>query len=235
MNFEVTLLDWLPALASGLLVLSFALRDIKWLRLLVLAASVVDITVYYATHHGQPMLIPIGKQVVLIGINLYQLYSLYREARPIRFSEEADLLYRRAFADLAPGEFNRLLQSGSFESLPAGAQLTRKDQPLDAVYVFLSGELDVKLGETVLTRLLKPGTFVGDMGYITQTAASVDVLACRESRVFRMPIDALEELHRVKPELHIKLTGILSGGIAEKLRLADARLLARLHERPATA
>jgi hypothetical protein len=227
-----TVFEWLSGLSYILLALSYASRNIKWLRTLVLGASLLDMGVCYGTRAGASMWAQLFVTLLIILVNLYQLYVLYRESRPIHFSDEAASLHQRAFADLTAGEFNRLLQCGTFETLAAGAQLTRKGQPLEAVYVFLAGELDVKLGEVVLTRLINAGTFIGDMGYITGSSASVDVLVARASRLFRLPVAELEALRRARPDLHIKLRGILSGGIADKLRQSDARLLAHLDERP---
>lgn len=232
MTFHINLVDWLPGIASGLLVLSYALRNIKWLRLLVLGASVIDIVVYYVTHPGQPMWIPVGKQILIMGINVYQLFVLYKEARPINFSTEAASLYRQTFAVLTPGEFQKVLRVGSFETLSPGSQLTQKDTPVEAVYVLLSGELDVTLGGVTLATMTQSGTLVGEMGYITRTNASADVRVALECRVFRMPVNRIERLRRKRTDLHVKLIGILSGGIAEKLRRSDERLVSHLQEQP---
>jgi hypothetical protein len=228
---QIDFLDWLPGIATGLLVISYGFRDMKWLRFLVVTASVIDIGFYYETHPAQSMWIDIGKPVVLILINAYQLVLLYREARPIRFSPEAALLYRHVFSGLTPGEFNQLLHEGKLETLIAGSQLTREGSPVESVYALLSGELEVKIGDVVINRVARAAALVGEVGYLTYSPASADVFAVRESRVLRFPVATIERLKSKKPDLHLKLVGILSGEIAKKLRDSDARLMRHVQTR----
>lgn len=229
---QINFLDWLPSIASALLVVSYGFRDMKWLRLIVVSASVIDIGFYYETHPAYSLWLDIGRPVVLIMINAYQLFLLYREARPIRFSEEAALLYRQLFSGLTPGEFIKLLQEGALETLEPGTQLTRKDSPVESVYVLVSGELEVKIGDVVINRLARAGTLIGEVGYMTRSSASADVFAVGKGRVLGFSADAIERLRLRKPDLHLKLTGIFSSGIAEKLRDSDARLVQHLKSRP---
>jgi hypothetical protein len=67
---------------------------------------------------------------------------------------------------------------------------------------------------------------------MTRSSASADVFAVGKGRVLGFSADAIERLRLRKPDLHLKLTGIFSSGIAEKLRDSDARLVQHLKSRP---
>jgi hypothetical protein len=222
-----SLIHWLSGLSYGLLAFSYALRSIKWLRIVAVGGCVIDLVVYYAIRPGQPMWLQLGFTTVIILINLYQLFVLYRESRPIDFSYEARFLHRQVFAGLSTGEFNKLLQAGRFDTAQPGTQITRKDMPVETLYVLLSGEMDVRVDDTVVARMVRAGTLIGDMGYITGMPASADVVVQTPSRVFMLPVKTMDRLQSERPELHIKLTGILSGGMADKLRRADAHFVSR--------
>lgn len=225
-----TVFHWLSGLSYALLAFSYALRDIKWLRIVAIGGCLIDLVVYYAIRPGQPLWGQLGFTAVIILVNLYQLFVLYRETRPIDFSDEAAFLHREVFAGLAPGEFKRLLQTGSFDTLEPGTQITHQGTPVETVYVLLSGEMEVRTGDVVLARMSRAGDLIGDMGYITGMPASADVVAQTEARVFRLPVRALERLRSTRPELHVKLSGILSGAMAEKLRRADTTIVSHYQQ-----
>jgi CRP/FNR family transcriptional regulator, cyclic AMP receptor protein len=225
---QIDVLNMLPGIASVLLAVSYGFRDMKRLRLLVVMASVIDLGFYYETHPTQSMWINIGNPVVLILINAYQLFLLHRESRPILFSEEATLLFRQLFSGLTPGEFHKLLEESTIETLVAGSLLTQKGKPVESVYALLTGELEVRIDGVVINRIERAGTLIGEVGYVTHAPASADVLALAECRVLRFSAETIERIRARRPDLHLKLTGILSSGIAQKLRDSDERLMQRL-------
>ena len=221
MELRLDFFDGLSAFSYGLIALSYAMRDIKWLRIFMILACAVDIIVYYGIRPGQPMWVQLLMSILLIAINVYQLVALWKETQSNVFDEEAKLLYDRVFYLLTPGEFRRLLKVGSFETLQAGDTLLSKDKRADAISVVVAGELDVRLGDNTLSKI-HVGGFAGEMSYFTGQAASVNVCAAVKTQTFRIGHREFETLRDKYPEMHIKLTGILGRDISEKLRQATA-------------
>lgn len=228
MILDLGVFDGLAAFSYGLIALSYAMRSIRWLRIITVAACTLDIVIYYYIRPGQPMWVQMVMSVLFIVINADQLYVLWKEGREDIFEPEARQLYASVFRLLSPGEFRRLLGVGSFLSLNKGDVLLHKDTHPDAISVVLSGALVVKLGDEALNRILVGG-FAGEMSYFTGYPASVDVEAESATRVFRVTLVEFERLRHTHPDMHMKLTGILGRDIAEKLRQTTSVMGGQAH------
>src|SRR4051812_46676704 len=100
-------------LANVLLLFSFLVRDILWLRALNLLAGVAFI-VYFAT--GSPFVAaPVAWNTLFLSINIVQIWRLLLERRPVRLRAEELSLYQAAFRVLTPREFVRLLSIARWE------------------------------------------------------------------------------------------------------------------------
>src|SRR6476646_3146942 len=97
-------------LANVLLLLSFLVSDILWLRLLNVAAGVAFIF-FFATA-SPPILAPVGWNAVFLTINLVQVWRLLQERRPVRLQADELSLHKLAFRALTPREFERILAIG---------------------------------------------------------------------------------------------------------------------------
>ena len=96
----VLAMDYLIHVANVLFLLSYLVRDILWLRLLTIVA-IGSLLPYYA---GNGLYPPIYWNSVFIAINVYQIYRLLMERRPVRLTLEQQRLYRLGFDRLPPRE-----------------------------------------------------------------------------------------------------------------------------------
>jgi hypothetical protein len=216
-SFGIGLFDWLSCISYGMLAISYVMRDIKWLRIITMFACTLDLVIYYQIRPSQPMWVQLFFTLVFLAINAYQLQVIWRDARRISFSGDEGYLYKNVFQNLTPGEFKRILKYAKFEDLPQGKHLMRKDEYVDHICVLCRGELAIHLSGNLLNRI-EVGSFVGEMGYLTQRPASVNVIATTASRVLRVDRKNLEELELKHPDVHAKLIWIMGRDIADKLR-----------------
>lgn len=96
MVINLDVFDWLAAFSYGLIALSYAMRDIRWLRAITVAACTLDIFIYYYIGPGQPLWVQLVMSILFIGINAYPLYALWKEGREGNFAPES----RRLFASV---------------------------------------------------------------------------------------------------------------------------------------
>jgi hypothetical protein len=218
MNIELGFYDGLSAVSYGLLTLSYMMRDIAWLRVITVFSCLVDLVVYYFIRPGQPMWVQIGFNIVILAINGYQLWLLYRERSIADLSEDAAALYRKAFSVLTPVEFRRVLQIGRQRVLADGEALIEAGRPVDVVAVVTHGRLAVSLNGHPISRV-EEGGFVGEISYLTDRPASADVRAAEPVQVFELPREALTRLLEKQPELKGKLEGLWGRLLAERLRV----------------
>jgi CRP-like cAMP-binding protein len=209
------MLDLAGHLAFALIALSFLVRDILWLRALSISASVASISYsYYAP--SKPLWIVIGWNFLFIALNLAQIAMLFRERRVREFTEEELELYRSSFSRFTPVEFLRLIRIAEWKDAPAGTQLMRQAAQSAAVLLIFSGKVRVEKNGRMLAEL-RSGDFVGEIGFVKQTAAAADVTTIEPTRYVSWEKDALRRLIERNPSMGIVLNAELTEDMADKL------------------
>lgn len=217
MNFELGFYDALSIVSYGLLTLSYAMRDIVWLRVITMGGCFVDLVVYSFIRPGQPMWVQLGFNVLILAVNAWQLWVLYRERSIADLPDDAAALYRSAFAFLSPVEFRRVYALGRRRELADGEALLEAGQPAGGVAVVTRGRLDVALHGHPIAQV-EAGAFAGEVSFLTDRPASADARAAGPAQVFELPRTALVELLARHPELKAKLEGVWGRLLADRLR-----------------
>lgn len=210
-------MDMLIHLANVLLLLSFLVRDILWLRLLNVLAGIAFI-VYFAIG-SPPAWAPVGWNALFLSSNLVQIWRLLLERRPVRLSDEELSLYQLAFRGLTQQEFARLLAIGRWIEAPAGDRLVEKGVELDRLLVIHTGAADVVVGEGRVAQL-RPGQLVGEMAFLTSTKTSAAVVATAPTRCLALPTTSLRALFKAHPELRAGMQMLIGSDLVAKLRAA---------------
>lgn len=204
-------------LANVLLLLSFLVRDILWLRLLNVLAGVAFI-VYFATG-TPPAWAPVGWNTLFLAINFVQIWRLLLERRPVRLTAEELALYQLAFRGITQQEFARLLAIGRWEEAEAGDRLVEQGVDLDRLLVIHTGAADVVAGGDRVAQL-RPGQLVGEMAFLTSTKTSAAVVATAPTRFLALPTSPLRALFKAHPELRAGMQMLIGSDLVAKLRAA---------------
>lgn len=98
MNMQAA--DYLVHFSNILLLVSYSVRDILWLRWFAVAAALTVIPYYLV----QPNVLwpPIMWGMVFTAINLFQIARIYLERRPVVLSADEQKLYDMGFHALRP-------------------------------------------------------------------------------------------------------------------------------------
>jgi signal transduction histidine kinase len=130
------------------------------------------------------------------------------------------------FAQLPQDDLARLARMAEPMSLAPGDLLIREGDPGDAMYVVVSGELDVtKLsgGTQVQLARVGPGTIQGEMSAIEGRPRSASVRAISPVEVVRVPREALLATFAVEPESAFSVLRVMS----DRLRSTESLLRQR--------
>jgi hypothetical protein len=201
--------------ANLLLLLSFLVRDILWLRLLNVAAGFAFIS-YFAT--ATPVVwAPVAWNVLFQVINFVQIGRLLHERRPVRLAAEDLALYLLAFRGLTPREFSRLLSIGRWGEAEVGERLIEEGVELDRILVLFSGTSEVVVGGSRVAEL-KPGQLVGEMAFLTESRTCAAVVAKEKTRYLALPAKALRGLFAAHPELRAGMQMLIGSDLVAKLR-----------------
>ncbi|MCH2234269.1 MAG: popeye domain-containing protein [Crocinitomicaceae bacterium] len=81
--------DWFVHGANILYLISYLVKDLFLLRLVLMVAMIVFLP-YYIWSQPEPMWPPLAWSGLFLTVNVYQLYVLFKERRPIYLSSEDD-------------------------------------------------------------------------------------------------------------------------------------------------
>jgi CRP-like cAMP-binding protein len=207
--------DALLHLGNILFVLAYLVRDIMWLRILTVVATLCLLP-YYCVQQT-PLYAPIFWCSLFTMVNIVQIALLILERRPVFLGDEELHLYRTVFSGMRPREFTKLLSIAEWRRAAAGDKLLLQGEPSPDLILISSGGGAVVIDDRRVAELAS-GQFVGEMGYLTNRDASASVVANEKTDYLAWPVDKLRSLLSESPALHHKLLGVLGNDLAEKLR-----------------
>ncbi len=209
-------MTWEFHLANALLLVSYAVKDILWLRLVMCFASIGFISAM-AIADPRPPAVAFAWQCVFFAINFSRLLQLIHERRAVPLPPDARRLASSVFAGLRPRALLRLLAVGEVVEHAAGAPIVRTGESLAHLAVVIDGRARVQLAGARSVELGQ-GAFIGELGYLTGKPPAADVVAATELRVVRWPYDALRGHLEANPDTRTAMQLVLGADLASKLR-----------------
>jgi Popeye protein conserved region len=203
--------------ANVLLLASFLVSDILWLRVLNIAAGAAFILYFRMAMPNA--LAPVGWNLLFVSINVVQVVRLWLERRPVRLSNDELALYQLAFRTLTPREFARLAAIGTWEEAEPGARLVEQGIELDRVLALRSGVTEVLANGTRVAEL-KAGQLVGEMAFLSRSKTSAAVVVKERARFLAMKSEELRALFKKHPELRAGVQMAIGNDLIAKLKAA---------------
>lgn len=202
-------------LASILTLLAYLVRDILWLRALTVAASVAGIIFNYYVP-ATPLWAVIYWNVIFIIINAVQIAIIIKERSGVHFSEEEQELYETLFQNFAPFEFMKLLRLGKWLEAKIGQTLAVETQQLDNVMLIYNGLVSVEMSGRQVG-MMKDGSLVGEVSFITQGPATATVRAMEPTRYLSWSKQDLRRLLMRNPTMKFAMDTVFSKELSKKL------------------
>src|SRR6266566_3638490 len=209
-------IDYLVHFSNILMLASYSVRDILWLRWFAVAAALTNIP--YFLLQGTVLWPPVLWALVFTAINLYQIARLYLERRPVVLSQDEQKLYDLGFRSLRPREFVSLSLVGEWKNAEAGEQVMTEGEPVSSLCIPITGSADVRRrGERI--GAVRPGNIVGTALALTGEPSPVEVTFTEPTRYMRWSLPSLRRFMDTRPDLRVTLQGLVSRDLAEKLNL----------------
>src|SRR5215472_11469639 len=186
--------------ANVLLLAAYSVRDILWLRLFAVAASLIAIPFYVL--QPTPLWVPLLWSAVFAAINLFQSWRLFLERRPVKLTPEEEDVRRLVFRDLPPRKVLQVLSIGAWTTVETGARLIQRGKSADALSLIVRGKVRVTRDESVLGELVA-GNLVGSALLLSGVPADVDAVAAEPVRAMRWEVSTLERFLSANPETRI--------------------------------
>jgi len=163
--------EYLVHFSNVLMLVSYSVRDILWLRWFAVAAALTNIP--YFLWQRDVLWPPVLWALVFTTINLFQIARIYLERRPVVLSDDEQRLYNMGFRSLRPREFVSLMLVGEWKDGVAGNRILTEGQPVASICIAISGSLDVHRQREYLTTL-QPGQIIGTTLALTGGVSPVD-------------------------------------------------------------
>ena len=195
-------------LAFGLIAFSFLVKDILYLRLVSILASLFSVFYNYVIP-VEPMWIPIGWNFVFVGLNLYHIAVLVYEKRPVKMNDKNSELYETLFKDMTPVEYLKVSKIAEWKIFKSGEIIIEQGTPVKDLHLIYNGTVDVAVeGKKVAE--LKDGQFVGEMSFLTEKPATATCVVKHDTELLVWRQREFKELLKRNPSLYYSIQSLLS-------------------------
>jgi Cyclic nucleotide-binding domain len=198
---------------------AYSVRDILWLRLFAVGASLISIP--YFLLQPTKLWAPLSWSVVFAAVNLFQSWGLFIERRPVKLTPDEEDIRRLVFRDLPPRKVLQVLSIGSWTTLEVGQRLMAQGQLSETVSLIVRGKVRVTRDGRVLGDLVA-GDFVGSALILSGIPAEVDAVTVEPGRAMRWEVGALERYLTANPETRSVMLQQVARDLAEKVERVTA-------------
>jgi CRP-like cAMP-binding protein len=206
--------------AMALLAVASLISAAFWTRVLAILAAMSAVLFFqWSGMFGQS---GIAWSLAIVVLNLYQLYQLQKEQNQSRLPSEDAAMLRHVFSGLPDADIARLLRAGEVRTAPHGEVLTRQDAPLDSMFFLLQGRATVSINQSFVT-YLEPGSFIGEIAYLTGNPATAHVVIEEESRLLVLNKVRIAKMMAADEHLSGVLHQVLGKDLAMKMRRSNTR------------
>ena len=212
--------DYFIHAANILLLVAYCVRDILWLRLFAVGASVVSVP--YFLLQPATLWAPLCWTVGFAGINLLQSWRLFMERRPVQLTAEEEEVRRLVFQDLPSRKVLQVLSLGSWVTAQPGQRMMESGTVPDAVSLIVSGKVRLtKAGHVI--GVLGAGQLVGSALILSGVQADVGAVVESPVRAMRWQVGTLERYLNANPETRMVMHRHLARDLASKVEHLASR------------
>ena len=208
-------------LAFGLIAFSFLVKDILWLRLVSVLASLFSVF-YNWVIPIEPMWIAIGWNFIFILLNLYHIAVIIYEKRPVQMSPKHKELYETMFKEMTPVEFLKITKIADWVHFKSGEVITQQKHAVETLNLIYNGTVDVAVDSKKVAEL-KDGQFVGEMSFLTEKPATATCITKHDTELLVWKQEQFKELLKRNPSLYFTIQSLLSAQVSNALVTSSKR------------
>ena len=202
-------------LAFGLIAFSFLVKDILYLRLLSILASVFSIFYNYFIP-PEPMMISVFWNGVFIITNLYHIAIIIYEKRPVKMTDKEKELYETMFRGLSPVEFLKIIKVAEWKEFKSPLPIIQQGKLVNDLILIYNGAVDVLVNDKKVAEL-KDGQFVGEMSFLTEKPATATCKVAHTTECLVWKQKEFKDLLKRNPSLYFTIQGLLSEQVSNNL------------------
>ncbi len=183
--------EYIGQATYGLILISYMVRNVNWLRIFAIAASIAAI--YYSTLVAREILwIPVLWNTLFILANTAQLLLTRWRARSVAMNPLETFLHKTVLANFPAAEVKSFAAFAQEGELVSGQQLIQAGTQLNHLFCLIQGKVDILANGNKVTELT-PGYFLGEMSFLTHSHTRADVVAATNLKFLAWPHVEIEK------------------------------------------
>jgi len=190
---------------------AYLLRNILWLRILLVIASCI----YIFSGVSLGITSMVGWNSAYLAINLYHVSILLLDKITISLPEITIKIYHRYFSALSTREFKKLVMTNQFCSF-SDSSIIQKSEVTGKLFIVLTGKVNIVSSGAVIATL-DAGDMIGEMSFISKQPASADAVALGTIECAYWTHDDLEKLKLKNIDVYNKFLAIIGCDLVRKL------------------
>jgi len=208
-------------LAFGLIAFSFLVKDIFWLRIVSIIASLFSVFYNYIIPL-EPMWLAINWNFIFIAVNIYHIAIILYEKREVKMDDKNQELYDTLFSEMTPVEYLKISRAAKWEMVKAGQRIITQGMPVPDLYLIYNGTVDVVVDKEQIAEL-KDGEFVGEMSFLTEKVATATCKVKYDAQCLVWKQREFKELLKRNPSLYFTIQSVLSAQVSDKLVISSKK------------
>ena len=208
-------------LAFGLIAFSFLVKDIFWLRIVSIIASLFSVFYNYVIPI-EPMWLAINWNFIFIAVNIYHIAIILYEKREVKMDDKNQELYDTLFSEMTPVEYLKISRAAKWEMVKAGQRIITQGMPVPDLYLIYNGTVDVVVDKEQIAEL-KDGEFVGEMSFLTEKVATATCKVKYDTQCLVWKQREFKELLKRNPSLYFTIQSVLSAQVSDKLVISSKK------------
>ena len=202
-------------LAFGLIAFSYLVKDIMYLRILSIVASLFGMFFNY-TVPAEPMWLPIGWNGLFVLVNIYHISVLLYEKRPVQMDDKNTELYNTLFKELTPVEYLKISKAACWKNYEPNDVLIRQQHLVPDLILIYNGTIDVEVDGNKVAEL-RDGQFVGEMSFLTEKSATATCVVKHPTKCLVWKQQEFKDLLKRNPSLYFTIQSLLSAQVSSNL------------------
>ena len=202
-------------LAFGLIAFSFLVKDILYLRILSILASLFSV-LYNFYIPVEPMWLAINWNIIFVLVNIYHIAVIIYEKRPVKMSSKEKELHETMFRGLTPVEFLKITKIAQWKEYKTPLPIITQGKPVNDLILIYNGTVDVLVNDNKVAEL-KDGQFVGEMSFLTEKPATATCKVAHTSECLVWPQKDFKDLLKRNPSLYFTIQSLLSEQVSNNL------------------
>ena len=202
-------------LAFGLIAFSFLVKDILYLRILSILASLFSV-LYNFYIPVEPMWLAINWNIIFVLVNIYHIAVIMYEKRPVKMSSKEKELYETMFQGLSPVEFLKVTKIAQWKKFKSPLPIIQQGKPVKDLILIYNGMVDILVNDNKVAEL-KDGQFVGEMSFLTEKPATATCKVTHTTECLVWPQKDFKDLLKRNPSLYFTIQSLLSEQVSNNL------------------